>query len=76
MTEIRESLEKHYKLVSTVPGTRNSHYFEPVSTGKIQGKFVCADTSFSICNTFSQPDKHIHTDLIIIKTNGLCNMYL
>ena len=64
MTEIRERLEKRYKLGSTVPGTRNSHYFEPVSTGKIQGKFVCADTPFSICHTFSQPDEHIHTDMI------------
>ena len=64
MTEIRKRLEKRYKLGSTVPGTRNSRYFEPVSTGKIQGKFVCADTLFSICHTFSQPDEHIHTGMI------------
>ena len=64
MTEIRERLEKRYKIESTVSGTGNSHYFEPVSTCKIQGKFVCADTSFSFWHTFSQPDEHIHTDII------------
>jgi hypothetical protein len=75
MTEIRVRLDERYKLGSTVPGTRNCHYFEPVSACKIQGKIVCADTSFSISHSFSQSDEHLHTEVIIfIKKNGLCDV--
>ena len=41
MVSVRKYLEERYKLGNTVSGTRNYHYFEPVSTTVIRTKSVC-----------------------------------
>ena len=44
MTTVRESLVKRFKEGKTIPGTRSSHHFIPVSTSKISHQLTSEDT--------------------------------
>ena len=61
---VRTLLGECYKLGSTVPGTRNNHYFEPVSTTEIRGKHVSVDPEFYVYHSFSQSEENQHNQII------------
>ena len=49
---IREKLNERYKLGNTVEGTRSLHHFHPLSTTKIQAKYLSVETNYSISHSF------------------------
>ena len=64
MTSIRTLLEERYKLGSTVEGTRSFHHFQPLSTTKIQAKFLSVETEYAITHSFLQTEQDAHDELI------------
>ena len=64
MIPVRTLLGERYKLGYTVPGTRNSHYFAPVSTIEIRTKHVSVDPEFYVHHSFSQSEENQHNQII------------
>ena len=64
MVTVREQLASRYKLGSTVPGTRNCHHFEPISTTAIQGKHLSIDNLFPVFHSFSMLPEYEHDQII------------
>ena len=55
MTNIRANLEMRYKNGGTVPGTRSSHHFVPLSSSQICHKLTSEDKSFVCTHDFNVP---------------------
>ena len=64
MSPIREKLNERYKLGNTVEGTRSLHHFHPLSTTKIQAKYLSVETNYSISHSFLQSDEDEHKEFI------------
>ena len=52
MEAARETLEKRYKLGSTVEGTRSFHHFQPLAINKIQAKYLSTESNHHVTHTF------------------------
>ena len=55
MQEVRKEMEKRYEDGDTVPGTRSSHHFIPLSSSKIGHKLCSEDESFVDVHDFNIP---------------------
>ena len=55
MQEVRIEMEKRYEDGHTVPGTRSSHHFIPLSPSKIGHKLCSEDESFVDVHDFNIP---------------------
>ena len=55
MGEVRKSLEERFSRGNTVPGTRSSHHFIPLSSSKIAHKLSSEDESHAGTHDFNLP---------------------
>ena len=55
MDEVRKSLEERFSRGNTVPGTRSSHHFIPISSSKIAHKLSSEDESHAGTHDFNLP---------------------
>ena len=55
MVKVRADLEKRYQGGDTVPGTRASHHFVPVSSSRIAHKLTSEDDAFIDVHDFNVP---------------------
>ena len=55
MDEVRKSLEERFSRGNTVPGTRSSHHFIPLSSSKIAHKLSSEDESHAGTHDFNLP---------------------
>ena len=55
MNEVCKSLEKRFSRANTVPGTRSSHHFIPLSSSKIAHKLSSEDESHAGTYDFNLP---------------------
>ena len=55
MDEVRKSLEERFSRGNTVPGTRSSHHFIPLSSSKIAHKLSSEDKSHVGTHDFNLP---------------------
>ena len=55
MDEVRKSLEERFSRGNTVPGTRSSHHFIPISSSKIAHKLSSEDESHVGTHDFNLP---------------------
>ena len=64
MVPAQEQLEACFKLGSTVPGMRNCHHFEPVSTSSLQAKHLSFELMYSVFHLFSISPENEHDQMI------------